>query len=84
MRRLRYNLGTDSDKLRPSAPWCVRAHLRDWFCAGVMCKVVAVSQSALTPVSRLLIQARCGSESEFDSPERSQEYAADRYPTERD
>lgn len=81
-RRSRYTQGTDSDKLRPRAPWCVRARLRDWFCAGVMCIVVAVSQLALTPVSRLLIQVRCGSEAERDPPERSQEHVADHYPTE--
>ena len=50
--RIGYNRETDSDKLRPRAHWCVRARLRDWFCAGVMCEVVAVAWDALTPVSR--------------------------------
>jgi hypothetical protein len=36
-RRWRYTRKADSDKLRPSTQWCVRARLRDWFCAGVMC-----------------------------------------------
>ena len=76
-RRSRYTQSLDSDKLRPYAPWCVRARLRDWFCAGVMCTVVAVWQLALTPVSRLLLQVRRGSESERDHRERSPEYVAE-------
>ena len=51
--RMGYNRRTDSDKLRPRAQWCVRARLRDWFCTGVMCDVVAGWRTALTPVSRL-------------------------------